>query len=204
VQKLNASAKKGSPFARFLSVDVVNEHKRLLVGFRAPQTAEPQTREPEPPTAAPSGARDKRWGLRLPSLLDRATLGKASREERSDERDRARRLASAEAAKQVFFETPAGKARLAYKRGHRLFQYELEINGLPPTVVPGPVGSPARETTDPVDILNSVTVEGWKLVTGKFVHSEIRNGVIGCYLFKRSQKRRLSMNNPWQDPGITS
>ena len=55
-------------------------------------------------------------------------------------------------------------------------------------------------TTDPVDILNSVTVEGWKLVTGKFIHSEMRNGVVGCYLFKRSQKRRLAMNNPWQDP----
>ena len=25
------------------------------------------------------------------------------------------------------------------------------------------------------------------------------NGAVGCYLFKRSQKRRLPMNNPWQD-----
>ena len=84
--------------------------------------------------------------------------------------------------------TPAGRARLAYKRGHQLFQYELEVNGLEPTVVPGHIGSPALETTDPVDILNSVTVEGWKLVSGKFLHSEMRNGAVGCYLFKRSQK----------------
>lgn len=107
---------------------------------------------------------------------------------------------SAEAAREAFFQTPAGRARLAYKRGHRLFQYELEINELRPTVIPGPVGSPARETTDPVDVLNSVTVEGWKLVTGKFIHSEMRHGAVGCYLFKRSQKRRLAMNNPWQSP----
>ena len=50
----------------------------------------------------------------------------------------------------------------------------------------------------------TVTVEGWKLVTGKFIHSELRNGAVGCYLFKRSQKRRLSMNNPWQDPRVVS
>ena len=69
--------------------------------------------------------------------------------------------------------------------------------------IPGPSGAPARLTTDPVDILNAVTVEGWKLVTGKFIHSEIRNGVVGCYLFKRSQKRHLPMNNPWQAPSTT-
>ena len=69
---------------------------------------------------------------------------------------------------------------------------------LPPTIIPGPVGSPSRETTDAVDILNSVTVEGWKLVTGKFISSEVRGGVVGCYLFKRSQKRRLQMNEPWR------
>jgi hypothetical protein len=151
---------------------------------------------------------DKRWGFRLPSLRGRQALvpplDKTAREERAEEREREKRLVAVEAAEQAFYRTPAGRARLAYKRGHRLFQYELEINGLEPTIVPGPVGSPALETTDPVDILNSVTVEGWKLVTGKFFHSEMRNGAVGCYLFKRSQKRRLTMNNPWQDPGVVS
>jgi hypothetical protein len=127
----------------------------------------------------------------------------ASRDERAELKQREKQLRSAEAAKDIFFQTPAGRARLAYKRGHRLFQYELEINELSPTVIPGPVGGPARETTDPVDILNAVTVEGWKLVTGKFIHSEIRGGAVGCYLFKRSQKRRLSMNNPWQSAEVS-
>jgi len=155
-----------------------------------------------------SVAPEKRRVFRLPLLRGRTALvpplDKAAREERAEEREREKQLASAEAAEQAFYRTPAGRARLAYKRGHRLFQYELEINDLAPMVIPGLVGSPAMETTDPVDILNSVTVEGWKLVTGKFIHSEIRNGAIGCYLFKRSQKRRLSMNNPWQDPGIVT
>jgi hypothetical protein len=132
------------------------------------------------------------------------TLDRSAREERAEEKERRREADSLEAAMQAFYETPAGKARLAYKRGHRLFQYELEISELPPTIVPGPVGSPARETTDPVDILNSVTVEGWKLVTGKFIHSEVRGSAVGVYLFKRSQKRRLAMNEPWRAPQASS
>jgi hypothetical protein len=177
--------------------------KQLLAGLRPSPAKAPQQSVPDE-----AGAEGKRWRFKLPSLRGRSTLvpplDRVAREERAEERQRQRRLVSAEAAEQAFFQTPAGRARLAYKRGHRLFQYELEASGLEPTIIPGPVGSPARETTDPVDILNSVTVEGWKLVTGKFIHSEMRNGVIGCYLFKRSQKRRLSMNNPWQDPGVIS
>lgn len=124
-------------------------------------------------------------------------LDKSAREERAQEKDRQRELAAIEAAQQAFFQTPAGRARLAYKRGHRLFQYELEIDELQPLVVPGLFGAPSRETTDPVDVLNSVGAEGWKLVSGKFIHSEMR-GVVGCYLFKRSQKRHLRTGNPWQ------
>jgi hypothetical protein len=152
--------------------------------------------EPGAGSAEADDARDKRWELRLPSLAP--SLSRAAREERAQEKRRQRELEAIEAAKQTFFETPAGRARLAYKRGHRLFQYELSVGDLQPTVIPGPVGSPSRETTDPVDILNSVTVEGWKLVTGKFIHSEMRGSAVGVYLFKRSQKRRLAMNNPWQ------
>jgi hypothetical protein len=179
----------------------MGEQSRLLVGPRPPQAVEPE-RAP----ATDAAATERRWPFRLPSLRAGSalvpTLDKAAREERAEEREREKRSIAAETAEQNFFQTPAGRARLAYKRGHRLFQYELEIGELPPTVIPGMVGSPAMVTTDPVDILNSVTVEGWKLVTGKFIHSEMRNGAVGVYLFKRSQKRRLAMNNPWQDPRI--
>jgi hypothetical protein len=164
--------------------------------------------ERERSTPAETDAPDKRRLFRLPLLRGGSTrvptLDKTAREERAEEKEREKRLAAVETAEQTFFLTPAGRARLAYKRGHRLFQYELEINELPPTVIPGMAGAPAMVTTDPVDILNSVTVEGWKLVTGKFIHSEMRNGAVGVYLFKRSQKRRLAMNNPWQDPRVVS
>jgi hypothetical protein len=178
-------------------VDAVNDQRRNFVGFPSPRVE-----DPSPSATGANDAQDRRWDFRLPSLRHRPAivppLSRSAREERAEERERQRELTSIEAAKQAFFQTPAGRARLAYKRGHRLFQYELEVNEIQSLVIPGPFGSPSRETTDPVDVLNSVTVEGWKLVTGKFIHSEMRNGAIGCYLFKRSQKRRLQMNNPWQ------
>jgi hypothetical protein len=178
------------PLARLSDVTALSEQRRFLVERPSPQ---PQAAEPVSDTSE-TVAHDRWWDVRLPSLRP---LKRTAREERARERESERESAYAEAAKEAFFATPAGRARLAYKRGHQLFQYELEVNGLSPTIIPGPVGSPPRETTDPVDILNSVTVEGWKLVTGKFLHSEVRNGAVGVYLFKRSQKRRLAMNNPW-------
>jgi hypothetical protein len=176
----------------------MSERGQHLAGFRPARPA-----EPAPTVAEDADTTDKRRVFRLPLLRGRSATDTASREERAELKERERELRSAAAAKEAFFETPAGRARLAYNRGHRLFQYELEINELDPTLIPGPAGAPARVTTDPVDILNAVTVEGWKLVTGKFIHSEMRNGVVGCYLFKRSQKRRLAMNNPWQAPSTT-
>jgi Protein of unknown function (DUF2510) len=207
-------------------VAVVSEQAHLLIEFPAPQTEQAgwypdplritderywdgtwleQTRpSPLGLPSAPDGLDDeqeRRWNLRW-LLRDRQglvpPLNRAAREERAQEREREDRALAIEAERQAFFHSPAGRARLSYNRGHRLFQYELELDRLEPTVIPGPIGSPARETTDPVDILNSVIVEGWKLVTGKFVHIEVRNSAVGFYLFKRSQKRRQPMNDPWQ------
>lgn len=204
---------------------VVSEQTHLLIEFPSPQAEEPGW-YPDPlritgerywdgtwleatrPSrlGLPSASNDEavehegRWNLRW-LLRDRQTLvppfDRAAREERAQERERQRLEMSIEEARQAFFRTPPGKARLAYNRGHRLFQYELELERLEPTIVPGPIGSPAYETTDPVDILNSVIVEGWNLVTGKFVHVEVRNSAVGFYLFKRSPKRRQPMNDPW-------
>ena len=173
-------------------MSAVSEQGQLLA--RLPSRAEPgrsaEAEESSPPA--------KRRGLRLPLLRGGTALSREAREERAQAKERRKEQVSAEAAEEVFFRTPAGRARLAYKRGHQLFQYELTVGEVEPTIVPGRIGSPARETTDPVDILNSVTAEGWKLATGKFFSSEIHGGVVGCYLFKRSQKRRQPMNNPWQ------
>jgi len=133
---------------------------------------------------------------RVPSL-QLPPLSKEKREQRTREREHLKQRLWLEAERQAFFQSPAGRARLAFERGQHLFQYELEIDRVQPTVIPGPVGAPARATEDAVDILNSVVVEGWKLVDGKFFYVEPR-GLVGCYLFKRSKKRRQPMNDPWQ------
>jgi hypothetical protein len=141
-------------------------------------------------------------GSRLPLLtrmpaLQLPPLSKEKREQRSREREHLKQRLWMEAERQAFFQSPAGRARLAFDRGQQLFQYELEIDRVEPTVIPGPVGAPARVTEDAVDVLNSVVVEGWKLVDGKFFYVEPR-GLVGCYLFKRSKKRRQQMNDPWR------
>jgi hypothetical protein len=173
-------------------VAAVSEQGQLLTDFRHARPGPGRSAEADQ-QASPA----KRRGLRLP-LLGSGALSREGRLERAEAKERRRAEGSVEAARESFFMTPAGRARLAYKRGHQLFQYELAVGEVEPTIVPGRIGSAARETTDPVDILNSVTAEGWKLVTGKFFSSEMHGGAVGCYLFKRSQKRRQPMNNPWQ------
>lgn len=133
---------------------------------------------------------------RIPAL-QLPPLSKEKREQRSREREHLRQRLWMEAERQAFLQSPAGRARLAFERGQHLFQYELEIDRVEPTVIPGPVGASPRTTEDAVDILNSVVVEGWKLVDGKFFYVEPR-GLVGCYLFKRSKKRRQQMNDPWR------
>jgi len=133
---------------------------------------------------------------RMPSLQMPA-LSKEAREQRAREREQLKQRLWVEAQRKAFFQTPAGRARLAFERGQHLFQYELELDHVEPTLIPGHPGAPSRTSQDPVDILNSVVVEGWKLVDGKFFYAETR-GVFGLYLFRRSKKRRQRMNDPWQ------
>jgi hypothetical protein len=133
---------------------------------------------------------------RMPAL-QLPPLSKDKREQRNREREHIKQRLWAEAEREAFFQSPAGRARRAFERGHHLYQYELEIERVEPTLIPGPIGTSGRVTEDAVDILNSVVVEGWKLVDGKFFFVDPR-GLVGCYLFKRSKKRRLPMNDPWQ------
>lgn len=142
-------------------------------------------------------------GLRLPSLRRRKPINlpplkKDVREQRAREKEQRRALLTIEAKKDAFALSPAGRARRAFERGQRLFQYELELGEREPLEIPGVDGEPARATSDPVDILNSVVAEGWKLETGTFFFVEARGSAIGCYLFKRSKKRRLATTDPWE------
>ncbi len=140
--------------------------------------------------------------LRRRPTLTVPPLSRGAREQRARERERERQDLLTEAARQAFLRTPAGRARVAFERGQRHFQYSLDVDQMRPMAVPGRLGSPAVETLDPVDVLNSVAAEGWKLITGKFIHVETRGGLVGCYLFKRSQKRRERMNDPWLSESI--
>ncbi|HEY0131797.1 MAG TPA: DUF2510 domain-containing protein, partial [Allosphingosinicella sp.] len=92
---------------------------------------------------------------RMPSL-QLPPLSKEKREQRSREREHLQQRLWMEAERQAFFQSPAGRARLAFERGQHLFQYELEIDQVQPTVIPGPVGASPQTTEDAVDILNSV------------------------------------------------
>lgn len=132
---------------------------------------------------------------RIPSL-QMPPLSKDGREQRAREREQLKQRLWIEAQREAFFQTPAGRARQAFERGQHLFQYELELDRVEPILIPGHVGAAGRTTEDPVDILNSVVVEGWKLIDGKFFYAEGR-GVFGLYLFRRSKKRRQRMNDPW-------
>jgi len=138
-------------------------------------------------------------GLRLRSLRPYLPLlGRADREMRVREREEEVRQRIAELERQAFYRTPAGRARVAFERGQSLFQYELDVGRMEPIVIPGLHYQPPLETTDPVDVLNSVVAEGWKLSNSEFHFLEMRGGMVGCYIFKRSPKRRQPMNNPWQ------
>lgn len=161
-------------------------------GRRSLPVAGPSTND-APPRRRPALLRlfERRPALTVPAL------SRGTREQRAREREEERQAALVEAAREAFLATPAGRARTAFDRGQRLFQYSLDVDRAQPMVIPGRPGSRAVETVDPVDVLNAVTAEGWKLVSGKFIHVEVRGGLLGCYVFKRSQKRHQRMNDPW-------
>lgn len=126
--------------------------------------------------------------------------GGAPKLEQSLRRSHQKQELEVESRKRSFFESPAGRARLSFGQKHRVFQFQLDLARPETIVIPGVEGTAPLATNDPVDILNSVVVEGWKLVAGTFEYAEMRNGAVGFYLFKRSKKRQRKMNDPWTVP----
>lgn len=128
-----------------------------------------------------------------------------------------RNAAEIEKARQAFFRTPAGQARVAFDRGDHVFQYAIDVVSQQAIIV-AMVGSRTSQTTrDPVAILNSVCHEGWELVNGSFVFVEqgqqsrdkflssgqnvaVKGTVVGYYLFRRQESNRRAQGNPWEDP----
>ena len=102
-----------------------------------------------------------------------------------------------------FLESPVGRARAAYERGDRVFQFAHDVMSQQAVIV-GMVGSATmKKTRDPSEVLNAVCDEGWDLVNGSFVfiaegeqsrdkflssgqNVAVRGRVVGYYLFQRA------------------
>lgn len=128
-----------------------------------------------------------------------------------------KRKVELEKAREAFYRTPAGQARVAFSRGDKIFQYSLNVMSQQAIVVPMVGANTAARTADPTVILNSVCHEGWDLVNGAFVFVEqgqesrdkfmvsgqnvaIRGMTVGYYLFRRCDENRVESPEPLE-PG---
>lgn len=144
----------------------------------------------------------------------------ADRERQAQEQAEERRLRAIEDNKRAFFRTPAGLARVAFDRGDHVFQYAIDVMSQKAIIV-GMVGSrTSKQTTDPVEILNSVCREGWELLNGSFVFEQegqqsrdklmssgqnvaIKGTTMGFYLFKRCDANATERVEPWEQAAET-
>jgi hypothetical protein len=127
-------------------------------------------------------------------------------------RERAERR---EKIRQAFFATPAGRARLAFESGDELLQFSIGVMNQKAIVVAMVGANTSKKTTDPSAVLNSVSNEGWELVTGSFVFVEegqesrdkfassgqnvaTKGTTVGYYLFRRSEANRRETTDLWE------
>lgn len=113
----------------------------------------------------------------------------------------------AEKERQAFAQSPAGRARAAFRKGDQVFQFSIDVMNQKAIIVAMVGGTTSQRTSDPVEVLNSVCREGWDLVNGSFVFVEqgqesrdkfmssgqnvaIKGEVVGYYLFKRCEANR--------------
>lgn len=94
------------------------------------------------------------------------------KEQRQREAEARRHAEHLEKARQAFFATPAGQARVAFEAGDHLFQCAIDVMSQQAIIVAMVGSTTAKQTNDPADILNSVCHEGWELVNGSFVFVE--------------------------------
>lgn len=130
------------------------------------------------------------------------------------ERAERKRTAEIEAARQAFYRTPAGQARVAFDRGDQVFQYSQNVMSQQAIIVAMVGSRTAAQTADPSVILNSVCNEGWELITGSFVFVEqgqqsrdkfmssgqnvaVKGMTVGYYLFRRHGQNKRDLGEPW-------
>jgi hypothetical protein len=144
--------------------------------------------------------------FKTPEEREEEARQRAEEERRQAEWQRSQQEAAAKArADAAFAASPLGRARLAFQRGDRYFQAELEVSQLTGTA--SMFGSSENGMTrreDQVDLLGRIEDEGWHLEHAGFVFVEtgststdrmfatgqgtVTRGVVtGVYLFSRVQ-----------------
>jgi hypothetical protein len=136
--------------------------------------------------------------------------GKEQRKrEQAAAKDEEKRAKAFDLAWNAFWESPAGRARLAYRAGDRVFQYSIDVMNQQAIVVKLSGSTTSSRTGDPTAILNSVCREGWEIVSAdfpfvmtgqqsrdKFLSSgqnvAIGGTVFGYYVFKRCDANQVS------------
>ena len=139
----------------------------------------------------------------------------AIKEQQREEIEARKRAERVEKAKQAFFNTPAGQARISFERGDQVFQYAFDVMSQQAIIVAMVGSTTAQRTADPVAILNSVCREGWEIINGDFVFVQtgqqsrdkfmssgqnvaIAGTVVGYYLFRRCEANRGELTKPWE------
>ncbi len=149
--------------------------------------------EPPAPPPAPAGPQAPRKGLL-------SFVGLKSANETADPKGKRKGKKGKESdeRKREFFDSPAGRARLAFGQEHSIFQCRLSLSRPELFIIPGVEDAAPLITSDPNQILNSIVSEGWKLDAGSYFWADGDGAVVGYYLFKRSKKRLRPMNDPWK------
>jgi hypothetical protein len=121
-----------------------------------------------------------------------------------------------ERARQAFWASAPGQARVAYERGDEVFQCAFDVMAQQAVVVAMTGAHTTKTTNDPTEILNAVCCEGWELLTGSFVFVEqgsesrdkflasgqnvaVKGATVGYYLFKRRPNRVEPPPEPWHN-----
>lgn len=139
--------------------------------------------------------------------LDRRAAKAAAKEKAAAEKEAARQREAAEREAKAFARSPIGRARAAYERGDQVFQYSIDVMSQQAIIVAMVGSATAKQTSDPSEVLNAVSREGWELVNGSFVFVEegqqsrdkflssgqnvaVKGTTFGYYLFKRNPDLR--------------
>jgi hypothetical protein len=153
--------------------------------------------------------------MRKKTPEERAKEAEQKEQQRQADEER-KAVERVEKARQAFYNTPGGQARLAFQRGDHLFQCAIDVMSQEAIIVAMVGSRTSKKTADPVAILNSVCHEGWELVNGSFVFVEegqqsrdkflasgqnvaIKGTTVGYYLFRRRDENRRELTEPWSD-----